>query len=180
MKTETEQEKTVSDYLKEQGITYGVFPKGERTRDDWQCDAWSVSFQKGDGREALEDFDFFTGLAHRAEATREQKQMATMGFPGLNENDKKGKTSYGRRYLAQVEKMRKPVAPFAASVLYGLLLDSQGAEQNFLDWCSEYGYDSDSRKAFATYEACCENRAKLYRVFNREQVEHLAKLLEDY
>jgi hypothetical protein len=47
-------------------------------------------------------------------------------------------------------------SPTAADVLESLLSDAAGVEnaESFEDWASEYGYDSDSRRAFATWEAC--------------------------
>lgn len=44
--------------------------------------------------------------------------------------------------------------PKVADVLYCLLSDAQGADQPFEDWASDYGFDSDSRKALAIYETC--------------------------
>jgi hypothetical protein len=42
----------------------------------------------------------------------------------------------------------------ASSILSALLSDSDGADYSFQEWCADYGYDSDSRKAEATYHAC--------------------------
>jgi hypothetical protein len=42
-------------------------------------------------------------------------------------------------------------APKLADVLYSLLLDGEAADETFEDWCANYGYDSDSRKAEATF-----------------------------
>lgn len=46
--------------------------------------------------------------------------------------------------------------PGAADVLPCLVSDSEGVEnaRDFADWCAEYGYDTDSRRAHATYTAC--------------------------
>ncbi|MOA20040.1 hypothetical protein D3C78_1404570 [compost metagenome] len=85
--------------------------------------------------------------------------------------------------LARVEwekRNLKPVAPCAASVLYNLIEDARGADQNFLDWCGDYGYDTDSRKAEKIYADCCDIRAKVNAFFNREEREQLASLLQDY
>lgn len=74
----------------------------------------------------------------------------------------------------------RPVAPTAGSVLYSLLLDASGADENFFDWCANYGYDSDSRKALATYEACCIIRADVNKFFTAAERAELAAILEDY
>ena len=51
--------------------------------------------------------------------------------------------------------------PDAAGVLSSLLLDAAADEQSFEDWCSEFEYDTDSRKAEKTYQACCKIAAKV-------------------
>ncbi len=53
------------------------------------------------------------------------------------------------------------VDPTAADVLDCLASDASGAEQSFEDWCSDYGYDTDSRKAEKTYKACVSIRERL-------------------
>jgi hypothetical protein len=59
--------------------------------------------------------------------------------------------------------------PSADQVLEALLLDASGIEsaRDFADWCSEYGYDTDSRKAERIYKAC------------QRQAERLRYLLSD-
>jgi hypothetical protein len=45
--------------------------------------------------------------------------------------------------------------PTAADVLACLTSDARVAEQTFEEFCGDFGYDTDSRKAEATYKACC-------------------------
>ena len=54
--------------------------------------------------------------------------------------------------------------PEADLVLSSLLLDSSAVDQSFEDWCGEFGYDTDSRKAEATYNACRKSGEKLQRL----------------
>jgi hypothetical protein len=74
----------------------------------------------------------------------------------------------------------RAVAPPAASVLYCLLLDSSAVGQSFESWASEYGYDTDSRKAEQTYRDCQQIANKLARVIPAAVRAELAALLEDY
>lgn len=55
--------------------------------------------------------------------------------------------------------------PSAADVLDCLASDAAGVEnaRGFLDWCGEYGYDTDSRKAERTFKVCERQAAKLKR-----------------
>ncbi|QIG56934.1 hypothetical protein vBPaeSS2019XI_056 [Pseudomonas phage vB_Pae-SS2019XI] len=87
------------------------------------------------------------------------------------------------RILARVEwekRHLKPVAPCAADVLYCLLSDANGADQNFNDWCADFGYDPDSRKALATYDECSKVLADVRAFFSAAEREKLAELLEGY
>lgn len=51
--------------------------------------------------------------------------------------------------------------PTREDVLDCLATDCQSAESTFEDWCAELGYDSDSRKAEAIYNACRKERVEL-------------------
>ena len=53
--------------------------------------------------------------------------------------------------------------PTADEVLDCLASDAGGVENSnsFADWCGEYGYDEDSRKAEKTYKACRHNSNRL-------------------
>ncbi len=53
----------------------------------------------------------------------------------------------------------KATPPNAASVLSSLIGDSICSLESFEDFCAELGYDTDSRKALATYLACQESGA---------------------
>lgn len=176
-------ETTVDALLASFGITYTALYMGvakDALGGNTEMDRWSVAFTKGDGREAYEEFDYYTGMGHRAPATADDKKRAAWGYQGLTENDKKGLTSYGRRYLADVEKLRKPVSPAAAGVLYCLFMDIETSTTTFRNWCNEFGYDDDSIKARNTYDACQGNSDKLMRIFNHQQIAQLREALQDY
>lgn len=163
----------VERILKNCEVTYSATYAGEKNRDGWKCDAWSVAFTLRDGRAAHEEFDYFTGLGHRKP---DESAMARMSAYSLRKVNK--------RMLAWAEHYKrypdKPVTPHAADVLYSLILDSGAASQTFADWCADFGYDTDSRKALATYEACQQNADKLRRVFDRVAIDALSAALQDY
>lgn len=163
--------KTLIEIL--ENIAYKVTYKGQIKLDEWDCDAWVFNLNG-----IL--FDYHTGIGHRAKPTIYSKRLAASEFPGLTQNDLVRKTSYGRRYLARVETLRKPVEPPIQGLLYAILLDSEAGTQSFASWCSDLGYDTDSRKALRTYEACQENYDKLCKLFTSAQIADLKVLLEDY
>lgn len=51
--------------------------------------------------------------------------------------------------------------PGAADVLDCLASDSSSVSDSLEDWCSNYGYDTDSRKAERTYKACVHAASRL-------------------
>jgi hypothetical protein len=44
---------------------------------------------------------------------------------------------------------------------------------DFDEWCLQFGYETNNRKAYASWEACLKQRAALERMFNSEELEQL-------
>lgn len=59
------------------------------------------------------------------------------------------------------KKTDRPQKPELSGVLSSLALDAMACDESFNDWCSNFGFDTDSRKALETYLACQENASKL-------------------
>jgi hypothetical protein len=61
-------------------------------------------------------------------------------------------------------------APTVAEVLDCLASDAAGIEnaRDFEDWCSEYGYDTDSRKNARAYRACKRQAIALNRIMGND------------
>lgn len=74
----------------------------------------------------------------------------------------------------------KPKAPTNKDVVYSLLMDSSAADENFADWCDNYGYDSDSIKALGIYNECCKTAVNLRKTFTSTQLAEMREELEDY
>lgn len=53
--------------------------------------------------------------------------------------------------------------PNAEDVVADLAMNSSTVDMTFDDWCSDYGYDTDSRSALETYKLC----ARLGKRFDR-------------
>lgn len=60
--------------------------------------------------------------------------------------------------------------PAMVDVLDCLASDASGVEsaRGFEDWCGDFGYDTDSRKAEATYRACRKQWASLQRLLGAD------------
>lgn len=62
---------------------------------------------------------------------------------------------------------------YAYDILASLTKDNPGM---FSDFCDEYGYEEDSRKAFTTYEAVCEEWKKVSSFFSAAEIEELREV----
>ena len=74
----------------------------------------------------------------------------------------------------------KPKKPKVADVLHSLILDASAADENFHDWCANYGYSDDSIKAMNTYKACLEIAVALRKHFSPDTLRQVRELLQDY
>lgn len=63
--------------------------------------------------------------------------------------------------------------PRAADVLYCLLMDARAGDVGFEEWCSEFGYDTDSRRAERSYRLCRDIAKRLHRFLGPDLVAEL-------
>jgi hypothetical protein len=84
-------------------------------------------------------------------------------------------TSYGAS-LTSIELER----PNVLDVLYSLTMDADAIDYAFDEWCANYGYDTDSRKAEATYKECLQIAIKLRRMVGDEGLHTLRAIFADY
>ena len=84
-------------------------------------------------------------------------------------------TGLGRR-----KERNKPNPPKVADVMYSLLTDASAEQRNFHEWCSDYGYSTDSINALNVYRACLDTAAALRKCFSYELLAELQDLLAEY
>lgn len=58
--------------------------------------------------------------------------------------------------------------PEAADVVSSLILDGTCGDQSFKDFCADFGYDVDSRKAEQTWKACAAMTPKIKRLLGND------------
>ena len=61
---------------------------------------------------------------------------------------------------------KRPTRPTVTDVLHSLFMDASAADENFSDWCANYGYSDDSIKALNIYKACIDIAQNLRRQFD--------------
>lgn len=70
----------------------------------------------------------------------------------------------------------KITPPNRADVISNLMISSSCGEGTFEDYCSEYGYNTDSRKALDDYLTCQQVRTAMIKMFGRELFNELVRL----
>lgn len=170
-----DQDKQTSKLLAENGITFEVFVTRELVQDaenNWLHDAYKVVFTKANKSHS---FDYKQGIGHRVNKLPiKSENNKPLKLAQKLSNDKslynKNQPTWGQKQWL--------VLPTAASVIWSLMLDSSACNESFGDWCSNYGYDEDSRKALELYLECQAVGQKLGFLSGiRSQIE---EILQDY
>lgn len=173
---------TIDDFIKEHGLTMTaqrIPARTDRAADQWSKDAFhylatiknkdggehSLAYSMGSGHVEPVPFVFGRFIVHGERATR--KDYDRVSAPRF-----KPRTLFDKELHEQVV---RPKQPDLATVLGCLASDCAGYEnaRSFEDWASEYGYDTDSRKAFATYEQVREQHEAMERLLGRAALQRL-------
>lgn len=78
-------------------------------------------------------------------------------------------------------RLKSQILPDAADVLYSLVQDASVIDYgSFESWASEFGYDTDSRKAEKTYRDCLEIALKLRNGLGDDVMKRLQEAFQDY
>ena len=121
-----------------------------------------------------QQFDYFTGIGHRKHnyALINKRMHADILYARV-----KNPTSVNVQRI--IEHDTKAVPPKLDDVLYCLITDSEACSETFESWCSNLGFDTDSRKAMDTYLACQKNGEKL-RKAGVTDIEAAREAFQDY
>ena len=125
----------------------------------WLCDKWLVVLTRN---RKTWSFDFFTGIGHRKPRAGAADWEVGRAMRIADGRTRLVKTDENYCLAEEViERGSQAVHPELDAVLYCLVTDGEACSQDFEDWCSNLGYDVDSRKAYSTWEACRANGKKL-------------------
>lgn len=92
----------------------------------------------------------------------------------------KARTQFAEdRRVAVMEAVNKTANVKTADVLYSLLSDMDAGAESFKDFCDNYGYDTDSRKAWKTWEDCKHISQEFQRVAGSD-IKAIREALADY
>lgn len=123
----------------------------------WLSDKFSVMITSKEIGSIPQVFEYSMGVGHRKPINKrkvdEIKNLKNRNFKKTYSNMINVKAKY--------EACSIPTKPNIDDVLYSLVMDSRYLYESFDDWCDNFGYDSDSKKAFSIYEDCIKNAKKL-------------------
>ena len=162
-----DKDEAVAEYLLSINVKFSAIHRGEAKDGDWEHDLWYCSFNRGLKARQME-LEYRTGTGHR---------VVMKGYGSNPGNLRPGTIGYAnwKRQLPMTA-----VAPSAASVLHSVVMDSSADSEPFGDWCSNLGYEEDSRKALETYLLCQAQSQMFRKAFDHAERAALEKLLEDY
>jgi hypothetical protein len=140
---------TIAQWIARHGVTIEATPipaRPDANGDEWHKGAahFIVRFGPGDGPVTF--YSVGSGIVDRFAADKALADPLIRDFRTMRP-----------RTLAHegaLDKWRPKYRPGADDVLDSLVSDASALDSTFEDWCGDCGYDTDSRKAFATFETC--------------------------
>ena len=83
------------------------------------------------------------------------------------------RTRYSTRFGASLDMTWNNIEPTAYDLLTSI---TKYDPDTFEEFCSAYGYDTDSRSAERVYRAVCKDWTNVQRFFTEEEIEQLAEI----
>lgn len=160
----TDQPTRLQSCLDSLGVTLlGYQPETDKPRDKrWPHFAWRVTVSRNGESYSS---DYRTGIGH---AKPMPDSYATRsGF------------TVQQALTEWYNSPRNWNVPTSADIVYSLMSDAQFGSETFEDFCSNCGYDTDSRKAFETYLACQGALNGMRRLF-RDHFDAVLDAIQDY
>jgi hypothetical protein len=144
----------------------GLINKEFRLRDEWDVVIENNRIQ------------YHTGIAHRKFVPSLGNRITIKDCKRIfNKKPLKTKDNY-QVYIKEIESVSKPVTPKLDDILYCLVMDSSALDMPFNDWCSEFGYNTDSIKANDIYRVCQENGFIMKKIY--PSIEEAREKFQDY
>lgn len=163
-------------------LTYEFVPfsqsRNAKPREDgkvWRSLNWRVTLKRN-GRDVL-TCDYSAGEAHCPAYNLKDPYHRRTGVEFEIEHGKRA---------ARVSDVLgtiggKVIEPDACDVLHSLALDADVIDcAGFEDWASNFGYDTDSRKAEAVYRECLEQALKLRAALGEDGLRKLREACQEY
>lgn len=192
--------KELNAYIERLGLGYSaVFIPQSKSRNAGEKQPllnWSVSISKGTHSSQQLTTDYMQGIGHvpgyyqggddnGGWKTKYYKKVAETGkyqtrIPKFSNGQMDYYSAHEERGYTRLGEKPLPV-PLLRDVLHSLVGDSDVLNyESFESWASEFGYDTDSRKAEEIYNTCMKIALKLKSIIGNEKLEKLRELFQDY
>lgn len=179
MKTENTTEKPTLESL---GLKCTVTACGVKSMNDDEnpmC-AWVATFTSKRGHS--ENFDYFTGSGCGVKWPKSAGSGALYDFEtqrvlDMAEHQRhmiKDKALLCR--IAHRFNLKAKWTPDPVEILWAIARDGDALQSTFKDWCSDLGYETDSRKAEKIYRACQDNALRLRKILSADKIQEIAQL----
>jgi hypothetical protein len=151
--------------VKSLGFKMVINHVGLETEQNWTYDLWTytITFE---GRNYSGKYK--CGIGHR----KMRKMVQSNGY-GKGYYNSLTHTSAKDELAAAHLNWSDPTPPSVSDILSSLACDARCSETSFDDWCSELGYDTDSRKAFDMYQACVKTRSDMVRLMGYKLLDEI-------
>lgn len=137
---------------------------------------WLVTIRK-DGRDILTT-DYMAGSGH---CPSYQHRATVDSAEAVKRECETGKRAKTDRKSVDDLQWGAEINPVFADVLHSLASDSDVIDcGGFEEWAENYGMDTDSRKAEASYRACLEIALKLRNALGEQGLATLREAVQDY
>lgn len=143
---------------------------------------WKVKLLYG-GRTVIET-DYMAGIGHSPAYNAARKIGRGIALADVSAVD--GEVEKGYRHRLSAGEMVFPkrdekLLPDPCSVIHSLLLDGDAIDHpSFESWAGDFGYDTDSRKAEATYRICLDMGLRLRNGLGEDLLRQLREVFQDY
>lgn len=163
-------EKQANDFLAKTNVSFKAeFLKNDKHFEDDKTnrDIYTITFKRGSRKYNVE-FGQSILKSTKYKDTLNNNTFTPCGC-GIN-NTKK---VLDHKYFKDCCKIEKGIPPTAYDVLFCLQKYEVGS---FKDFCAEFGYDEDSRKAEKIYHAVQKEFAGVCKIWSDEEIEELQKI----
>lgn len=174
-----------ANLLSRLGITLQSSSGIATSKDDWECIQFNCRLSRNG--KPFWNGPYSMGLGHvklpASLSFRVSDEQHSLFLTLKSKPNAKVKPEYMQAKLGLYQELatRQKLAPTLPDVMYSLLFDGSAFfdGESFDSWCSNFGYDTDSRKAEATWKACVETGMALRRSLSAEEVRELQEASQD-
>lgn len=160
------------------------YSKSRNYAKKWRSLNWQVTIKGPDGR-AILTTDYAAGIGHCPSYKNHNPKVHGCRNSMLHDTFITHELEYGTEassFNTQYSPRKgKPILPDANGVMCSLLMDSEAIDHaTFESWANEFGYDTDSREAEATYRQCLEIGLKLRAGLGDKVLTELRDMFQGY